>query len=117
MVKTKQTMLAQLIARAVIFVLFLLAIFVVVPGLRYVFIVFIIANFVLGFINGRKDISFNIVFILLTPWLFVLVLEYLITLILVILIGINLVMFYLWFRKGGVEKVKDKKGKREERGR
>ncbi len=107
-------MLAQLIARAVIFVLFLLSIFIVVPALRYIFISFIIINLVLGFINGKKDISFNVVFILLTPSLFIPVLEYLITIILVILIGINLLMFYLWFRKGGVEKVKDKKGKKEE---
>lgn len=107
-------MLAQLIARAVILFLFLLGIFIVVPGLRYVFIVFIIANIVLGFINGKKDISFNVVFILLTPSLFIPVLEYLTTIILVVLLGIHLLMFYLWFRKGGVEKVKDKKGKKEE---
>ena len=112
--KTKQTMLAQLIARAVIFALFLLGIFIVVPGLRYIFILFIIANIVLGFINDKRDILVNIIFIMLTPWLFIPVLEYLITIILVILIGINLVMFYLWFRKGGVKKVKDKKGKKEE---
>ena len=114
MVKTKQTMLVQLIARAMIFVLFLLSIFIVVPGLRYVFILFIIANIVLGFINGKRDILVNIIFIMLTPWLFIPVLEYLITIILVVLIGIHLLMFYLWFRKGGVEEVKNKKGNKEE---
>lgn len=108
MVKTK-TILAQLITRAVIFLLFLAGIFIVVPGLRYVFILFIIANIVLGFINDKKDILANIGFIMLTPWLFIPVLEYLITIILVILIGINLVMFYLWFKKGGVNEVKSKK--------
>ncbi len=114
MVKTKQTMLAQLIARAVILFLFLLGIFIVIPGLRYMLIVFIIGNIVLGFINGKKDILMNIIFILLTPWLFIPVLEYLITIILVILLGIHLVMFYLWFRKGGVEEVKGKKVKKGE---
>lgn len=114
MVKTKQTMLAQLILRAVIFFLFLLGLFIVVPGLRYLFILFIIGNIVLGFINGKKNIFVNIIFVLLIPWLFVPVLEYLITIILVVLLGIHLVMFYLWFRKGGVEEVKDKKVKKGE---
>ena len=111
MVKTKQTMLAQLIASAVIFVLFLLAIFIVVPILRYLFILFIIVNVVLGFINGRRNLPANIAFVILTPGLFVPVLEYLITVILVILIGISLVRFYLWFKKGGVEEVKKKEKK------
>jgi len=115
MVKTKQTMLAQLIARAVIFLLFLLSIFIVVPGIRYLFILFIIVNLVLGFINGKKNISINIVFIILIPSLFIPVLEYLTTIILVILTGIHLVMFYLWFRKGGVEEVKDKKKEKEKK--
>ena len=114
MVKTKQTMLAQLILRAVIFLLFLLGIFIVVPGLRYIFILFIIANIVLGFINGKKDILANMSFVILTPWLFVPVLEYLITIILEVILGIHLVMFYLWFRKGGVKEEKDKKVKKGE---
>ncbi len=111
MVKTKQTMLAQLIARAVIFALFLLSIFIVVPGIRYLFILFIIANIVLGFINGKRNLPANITFIILTPSLFIPVLEYLTTVILVVLTGIYLIIFYLWFRKGGVEEVKDKKKK------
>jgi len=109
MVKTKQTMLAQLIAMAVIFFLFLLAIFIVVPILRYLFILFIVVNIVLGFINGKRNIPANITFILLTPLLFIPVLEYFITFILVVLTGIYLVMFWLWYRKGGVEEIKDKK--------
>lgn len=109
MVKTK-TMLAQLIARAVIFFLFLLGLFIVVPGLRYIFILFIILNIVLGFINGKKNIFINIIFVLLTPWLFFPILEYMITAILVVLLGIHLLRFFLWFRKGGVvEKKKEKK--------
>ena len=108
--KTK-IILAQLITRAVIFLLFLLGIFLVVPGLRYVFILFIIANLVLGFINGKRNLPANITFIILTPLLFIPVLEYLITAILVVLTGIHLVRFYLWFSKGYVEEVKDKKKK------
>ncbi len=104
MVKTKQTMLAQLIAGAVIFALFLLSIFVVVPVLRYVFILFIIANIVLGFINGKRNILMNIIFIGLTPSLFIPVLEYLITIILGVLTVIHLVMFWLWYKDGGKEK-------------
>ncbi len=111
MVKTKQTMLVQLIARAVIFALFLLALFVVVPALRYLLILFIITNIGLGFINGKRDLPANIIFIILTPSLFIPVLEYLTTIILVVLLGISLLRFYLWFRKGGVEEVKDKKKK------
>ena len=107
--KTKQTMLAQLIARAVIFALFLLAIFMVVPALRYLFILFIVVNIVLGFVNGKRDIWMNIVLIILTPLLFIPVLEYFITVILVILTGIHLVRFWLWYKKGGVEEIKDKK--------
>ncbi len=114
MVKTKQTMWAQLIARALIFLLFLVGIFIEIPGLRYVFILFIIANIVLGFINGKKDILTNVIFVILTPLLFIPVLEYLITIILEVILGIHLAMFYLWFRKGGVEEVKDKKGKKDE---
>ena len=110
MVKTKKTMLAQLIAMAVIFALFLLAIFVVVPGLRYLFMLFIIINLVLGFINGKKNLPANISFIMLTPALFIPVLEYLITVILVVITGLHLLRFYLWFEKGG----KKKKGKKAE---
>ena len=114
--KKKQTMLAHLIARAAILLLFLFAIFIEIPFLKYAFIVFIIANIVLGFINGKKDILINVGSVLLAPWLFIPVLEYLITIILVIILGVHLVMFYLWFRKGGVEEVKDEKvkGKKEE---
>jgi len=109
MVKTKQTMLAQLIARAVIFFLFLLGLFMVVPGLRYLLILFIIGNVVLGFINGKRNIFMNIIFIGLTPWLFFPILEYMITAILVVLLGVHLVRFYLWYKKGGIVKIKDKK--------
>lgn len=112
MVKTKQTMLAQLIARAVIFVLFLLSIFLVVPALRYLFILFIIVNFVLGFINGKRSLSENIIFIILTPSLFVPVLEYLATIILVVLTGIHLLRFWLWYKGGGEEEVKNEKEKK-----
>jgi len=112
MVRTKHTMLAQLIARAVIFVLFLLAIFIVVPAIRYLFILFIIANIILGFINGKRNLPMNILFILLTPWLFFPVIEYLITIILVVLTGIHLLMFYLWHRKGGVEEKKNEKNEK-----
>ena len=108
MVKTKQTMLAQLIARAVIFALFLLAIFIVVPALRYLFILFIIVNLVLGSINSKRELPANIAFIILIPWLFIPVLEYLITVILVVLTGIHLLMFYPWYKGGG----KEKKGKK-----
>jgi len=119
MVKTKQTILAQLIARAVIFFLFLLAIFIVVPALRYLLILFIIANLVLGFINGKRNLPTNIALIILTPSLFIPVLEYLTTVILVILLGVHLLMFYLWYQGGGVEKKKDikKKGGEEEKTR
>ena len=112
MVKTKKTMLVQLIARAVIFALFLLSIFVVVPALRYLFILFIIVNFVLGFINGRKNIFTNVVFIILIPSLFVPIWEYLITVILVVVTGVHLLRFYLWYREGGVEEVKKDKKKK-----
>lgn len=105
-------MLAQLIARAVIFLLFLLAIFVVVPALRFLFILFIIANIVLGFINGKKSIPENIIFIILTPSLFIPVLEYLTTVILVVLTGVHLLRFYLWFRKGGVDVKKKEEEKK-----
>ncbi len=104
MVKTKQTMIAQLIVRAVILLLLLLGLLIVVPGLRYLFMLFIIVNFVLGFINGRRDLPVNITFIILTPLLFIPILEYLITIILVILTGIHLVRFWLWYRDGGKEK-------------
>jgi len=109
MVKTKQTILAQLIARAVIFLLFLVAVFVVVPVLRYLLILFIITNLIFGFINGKKDLPVNIAFIILTPLLFIPVLEYLITIILMALIGIHLVMFWLWYKGGGKEKEKKEK--------
>jgi len=109
MVKTKETMLAQLIARAVIFGLFLLGLFIVVPALRYLLMLFIIANVALGFINGKRNILINIIFILATPLLFVPILEYLITVILVVLIGVHLLMFYLWWKGGGEEEVKDDK--------
>jgi len=104
MVKTKQTMIAQLIVRAVIFLLLLLGLLIVVPGLRYLFMLFIIVNFVLGFINGRRNLPVNITFIILTPLLFIPILEYLITIILVILTGIHLVRFWLWYNGGGKEK-------------
>lgn len=109
MIKTKQTILIQLIARVVIFALFLLAIFIVVPGLRYLFLLFIIVNLVLGFINHKRDLPANITFIILTPNLFIPVLEYLITVILVVFTGIHFLRFYLWFKKGGVEKIEEKK--------
>ena len=115
--KTKQTILAQLIARAVIFFLFLLAIFIVVPALRYLFILFIIVNLVLGFINGKRNLPTNIALIILTPSLFIPVLEYLTTIILVILLGVHLLMFYLWYKNGRIEKVKDKKKRGEEEGK
>jgi hypothetical protein len=103
MVRTEQTMMGQLIARAVIFVLFFIGIFIVVPILRYLFMLFIIANVVLGFINGKRSLPMNIAFIILTPGLFIPVLEYLITIILVVLTGINLLMFYSWYKDGGKE--------------
>jgi len=109
MVRTKQTMLAQLIARAVIFFLLLLGIFIVVPVLRYLFILFIIANLVLGFINGKRDMFTNVVFIWLTPSLFIPVLEYLTTIILFVVTGIHLLMFYLWYKEGGKEDKKKEK--------
>jgi len=109
-VKGKGVMLAQLIARSVIFVLFLLSIFVVVPAIRYLFILFIIVNLVLGFVNGRRNIITNVVFVILAPSLFVPIWEYLITVILVVISGVHLLRFYLWYRKGGVVEVKKKKG-------
>ena len=99
----------QLAIRAIMFLLFLLAIFVVIPGLRYIFILFIIVNIILGFINKKRSIFMNIVFIILAPSLFIFIWEYLITVILVVLTGIHVLMFYLWFKGGGVEKVKVKK--------
>ncbi|MBU2616990.1 MAG: hypothetical protein KKB79_03360 [Nanoarchaeota archaeon] len=112
MVKTKQTMLAQLIARAVIFGLFLLGLFIIVPALRYLFMLFIIVNVVLGFINGKRNIPINIIFILAVPSLFVPVLEYLTTVILVVLTGVHLLLFYLWWKGGGEEEKEDDKKKK-----
>jgi len=108
MEKTQKTMLWQLIARGAMFLLFLLSIFIVVPLIRYIFILFIIVNLILGFINGKKSIFMNIVFIILAPSLFIFIWEYLITIVLVVLTGIHLLLFYLWFRKGGIEKVEKK---------
>jgi hypothetical protein len=109
MVKAKEkTRLAQLIARAVIFVLFFLSIFIVIPGIRFLFMLFIVVNLVLGFINGRRNILTNVVFVLLAPWLFIPILEYLATVILVVITGVHLLRFYLWFRKGEEKKRKKK---------
>ena len=105
----KDKKFVQLAIRLIMFLLFVVAIFVAIPGLRYIFILFIIANIILGFMNGKKSIITNIVFILLAPSLFILIWEYLITVILVVLTGIHTLLFYLWFRRGGVEKVKVKK--------
>ena len=99
----------QLAIRVTMFLLFLLAIFVAIPGLRYIFILFIIANIILGFMNGKKSIITNIIFIILAPSLFIFIWEYLITVILVVLTGIHALRFYLWYKRGGVEKVKVKK--------
>jgi hypothetical protein len=112
----KKIMLGQLILRAVILLLFFLGIFIEIPGIRYIFILFIIANLVLGFINHKKDIFMNIIFIGLAPWLFIPILEYLITMIISVLLALHLGLFYLWFRKDGVVEVKNKnvKGKKGE---
>jgi len=97
--KVKKTMLAQLIVRVVMFLLFLLSVFIIVPSIRYLFIVFIIVNLVLGFINKKRSIFMNIVFILLFPSLFIPIWEYLITIILLALTGIHVLMFCLWYQK------------------
>lgn len=108
MIKTEKTLKAQLIVRGIMFLLFFIAIFTVVPGLRYLFLLFIIANLVLGYTNERKDVLGNVTFILLAPLLFIPVLEYLITAMLVVFTGIHLLRYYLWYRKGGKKDIKKK---------
>ena len=51
----------------------------------------------------------NMILLALYPFLFLFIIEYLATVLGSIVSFIYLVMFWIWYRKGGVEEVKDKK--------
>ena len=99
----KQTMIAQLGVRTGIFLLFFLGIFIGLPSfLLYLFLPLIVANLVLGFINEKRSIFVNIIFLLYYLLLFVFVLEYLITILGAIISFIHLLLF-------GLDYIKNKK--------
>jgi len=95
-----QTILSQLGVRAGIFLLFFLGIFIELPSLiLYLFLPLIAANIILGFINKKRSIFTNIIFLLYYPLLFIVLIEYLVTILGAIISFVHLLLFSLWYFK------------------
>jgi len=106
MAKNKK-LLWQLIVRAGIFLIFFLGIFVKPHSLLlYLLFLLIIANIVLGFINGKRSILLNISFLILYPLLYVVIIEYFATLLGSVISFIGLILFYFWYKKGASQSKK-----------
>ena len=106
MEKTPQTILTQLILRGIIFVLFFLSLFVALPPfVIYLLLLFVIANVVFGFINKKRNIIPNIALFILALFLLVFLIEYIATILGTIISFLHLLFFFLYYLKGGKEKV------------
>jgi len=113
MQKSKTTLLAQLILRGMIFVLFFLSLFVALPSFFiYLLLLFLVVNIVLGFINKKRNILSNIVLFGLTLLLLVFLIEYIATILGTIISFLHLLFFFLYYLKGGEEKEKEEKEKK-----
>jgi len=97
---TKITLITQLAIRGAIFLLFFIGIFVAVPSLLiYLIFPLIIANFALGFFNGKKSIIVNIFLLALSPLLFIIIIDYIVTIIGTILSLVHFLMLLKEFKK------------------
>jgi len=98
-VETK-TLTIQLIVRIAIFLIFLLGVFIKVPSyLLYLLLLLVIANIVLGFMNKRRNLITNIVFLIMYPLLYVIIIEYLVILIGTVVSFVHALRFYLFYKK------------------
>ncbi len=86
-----KTQVFQLATVFLIFLIFFLNIFLNIPNIfYYLLILIIIANIVLGTINKKKNLFFNIILLILTPLLFIFLIGYIAT-----IIGAGLSLIYL----------------------
>jgi hypothetical protein len=99
-IEKSKTLTIQLIVRIAIFLVFLLGVFMKIPSyLLYLFLLLIIANIVLGFMNKRRNLVTNIVFLIMYPLLYVIIIEYLVILIGTIVSFVHALRFYLYYQK------------------
>ena len=102
----------QLFVRLAIFLIFFLGIFAKIHSFKYVLMLLILANFVLGFFTKKRGILMNIVLFALTQPLSVILVEYLVVILGSLLSFIHMLIFAIRFFKGEKAVSKEKSSKR-----